>query len=126
MLSIRRQVAELLLKTFPEDFQWKLIRFSGRDTFASTCFAANTAISSQIYICDNRLGINCGSRTPGKKQDWVNVVFPLDYETDYKVFEARLRTLMLVLPEDINVRNALLQVDKSITHTKQFLEKEET
>lgn len=126
MLLIRRQAADLLLKTFPADFQWKLIRFSGTKTYASTCFAANTAISSQIYICGNTLGINCGSCTPGKKQDWVNVVYPLDYETDYKVFEARLRTLMLVLPEDINIRNALLQVDKSITKTKQFLEKEET
>ena len=126
MLSIRKQVAELLLKTFPEDFQWKLIRFSGTKTYASKCFAARTAITSQVYICDNTLGINCGSCSPGKKQDWVNVVFPLGYKADYQIFEARLRTLMLVLPEDINVRNALLKVDKSITHTKQFLQKEET
>ncbi len=124
MLSIRKKVAKLLLKTFPEDFQWKLIRFSEESTFATTCFAAKTVTRSQVYVCDTRLGINCGSGTPGKEQNWVNVVFPLDYETDYKVFEARLRTLMLVLPEEIDVRNSLLLIEKSITNTKQFLEKE--
>lgn len=128
MLSIRQKVVDILLETFPEDFKFVRIK---RGTSGHIVPMLTPAIGpdSQMYISGKELGICAGflSTAPTKKGTngaWISIALPLDYEKGGRILIARLNALMLVMPQDITIRNSVDSVETAFNRTKQFLEME--
>ena len=127
MLSIRQKVVDILFETFPEDF--KFVRLKTGDSLEiNTYITPAIGPDSQVYVSRTELGIYAGfnhyptnTSTSGA---WIGVALPLDYEKAALILLARLRTLMLVMPEDACVSNSVDLAETALRQTKELLKKE--